>query len=432
MAADRLSNMPFGVKDGSPEGNHDGLRRVVSAVRGSGTGLRDASCADGEYLRAREARCGVSPSCAATIRTRAAVLHVGRFDKPGGLSSFGKSPHRVPASTPADYRVADGRVRQAQARRVGDVAGPGATYGPTGARSDRPLQRLAPAAAARLSGEDSGRKSFGQDRASPRCVALHVGGRPARAGVGSSRSATNGDRRRGAVRRRTCPGTEFVGPSPCGLGDARSADQRPQFLHAGILVWDSCPQSVLHYPPAWPNARKAAGKAAVRGPWRHGACVRGTGRIVQPGNGRRDSGAAGDHPTELSDTRWRQRNPLAYEPTGQSWRIGGGGAVSPSLDVGAGVQRTDDAPSLRAEHAGLSQGRVVRVLRRGLLLQSAGRGQRRVARCARRSEVGAGGVEFLSDERDYHGLRRDDGRIASASMEVLPELSAGPTGDTIA
>src|SRR5579862_1838922 len=107
MTANRLSNMPIGVKDGSEEGDRDGLRGFVSTVFGSGTGVRDASCADGEHFRARETGRGLSSSCGETVRARVALLHFGRFDKPGSLSSFGRGSHRVHESARADYRLAD-------------------------------------------------------------------------------------------------------------------------------------------------------------------------------------------------------------------------------------------------------------------------------------------------------------------------------------
>ena len=127
----------------------------------------------------------------------------------------------------------------------------------------------------------------------------------------------------------------------------------------------------------------------------------------------------------------RYRDSSADQSARPSDRPGGGRSVSQALDAGAGVPRTDDPFAVRTEHAGLSQGGVVRLFRGGLQLQRTGCAERRVARRAGRKNGGAGSVELLFDERDSKRVRRDDGGPAADKVEVVSDSQPGRVGEAV-
>ena len=173
------------------------------------------------------------------------------------------------------------------------------------------------------------------------------------------------------------------------------------FCTTGLPLRDRRPRRLLRDPPARLDAalgvrREAAGLRPDRD--RHGV------RADDPGHERRGRGPlpAADHggPGQADPGR-RDRAPPPDQPAGRGRRRPGDRrSVPPALDgrdrlpgIGGDAQRRD-------QHAGLSQGGAVRLLRGVGVVQRAEHGQGGAAVGARRGGGGGGGLGLLPGRRD--------------------------------
>lgn len=156
---------------------------------------------------------------------------------------------------------------------------------------------------------------------------------------------------------------------------------------------------------------KSQGKARYVGRCETGCVYEETIELRDPATGRTTHVRRITIRLKSPTVQRRSRNSPAHQLARQSDGREGGRSVPPPLDAGAGLQRTDDPFALRTEHARLSQGGVVLVLRRRVQLQCVGGPE---ARC------GVHGEEKVEKEVSNLRLTSEIQSIYGGMMVVLP------------